>query len=596
MSFFGFSSLEKQSPLKATERQLAYLKALGYSGSADLTVDAASQLIDEYKHKRHDRKPGGKQKISEHAKELLTRDHTLKGGIVVGIDGHVIEIQARATSVLKQPAPITSVTTISGMGKGAVKEVLQRIHGAFAKYGIPDSDVQILINMAPANLPKEGTWLDLPLAIIMLQAAGLLPDLTEDLEKSYVLLGEVGIHGEIRRVPGVLSIAFASGARQRIIVPEGNQKECALVKLKPGSEDCFAYPVQTLKEVIEYFEGSRKLESATKEKVEFEAAVDKAIDFSAIRGQEKAKRAALICAAGGHNLLLIGPPGEGKSLLASAISGILPNLTNSEKAELTRIYSACGKLDHDAMAVTRRPMRMINSTASAQAILGGGAKVPRPGEITLAHLGVLFMDEFPEFTRGALESLRHPMESGNVRISRSEASLEFPARFTLVAAMNPCPCGFGTYGNCSCRETDVKKYQGKISGPILDRIDLQVELIKLDMNDRFSETEQNQTQKYKAIVQRARNRQIARFEGTSISHNAAIPGGSVREYCNFSSDGFEHYKSIVGGNPMSTRSMDRLAKVARTVADIENTDTIDLIHVDEAASFVVGGILRDAMK
>lgn len=241
-------------------------------------------------------------------------------------------------------------------------------------------------------------------------------------------------------------------------------------------------------------------------------------------------------------------------------------------------------------------MRTISSTASAQAIVGGGAKIPKPGEITLSHLGVLFMDEFPEFTRSALESLRHPMESGVVRISRSEASLEFPARFTLVAAMNPCPCGFYTYGNCSCRETEIKKYQGKISGPILDRIDLQVELKKLDMDDRFSETEPNQTARFKEIVQNARNKQMKRFEGTEIPFNAAIPGGSVRDYCNFSESAFDRYKEIIEENNVSTRSMDRLAKVSRTVADIEDSDTVESEHLEEAAEFVIGGILRNAMK
>jgi len=416
--------------------------------------------------------------------------------------------------------------------------------------------------------------------------------LDEDIEQSYLLVGEIGIHGEIRRVPGILSIAFVSGERQRIIVPEGNQKECALVKLKPDGADCYSYPVSTLQEVIEYFQGKRKLKSATKEKVNFEPAIEKPVDFSAIRGQEKAKEAAVICAAGGHNLLLIGPPGEGKSLLASAIPGILPGLTNYEKAELTRIYSACGKLDHDAMAVTRRPMRTINSTASAQAIVGGGTGIPRPGEITLAHLGVLFMDEFPEFTRAALESLRNPMESGIVRISRSEASLEFPARFTLIAAMNPCPCGHYKYGNCKCRESDIQKYQKRISGPILDRIDLQVEMTKLSMDDRFIDVEPNQTARFKTIVQNARTRQQNRFSGTSIPFNAAIPGGAVREYCLFSESGFEYYKSIVAANSISTRSMDRLAKVARTIADIASSNTVETEHIDKAASYVIGGILR----
>ena len=536
--------------------------------------------------------------------QLLQRDHTLKGGIVVGIDGHIIEIQARAVEVLEDrhgeiyTLSHSDATRISGMAGGAISEAKDRIKGAFAKLGLPETPVEILINLTPADLPKHGTWLDLPLAIIMLQASGYLPDLPASEEQSIVLMGEIGIHGEIRRVPGVLSIAFAVGSKQKIIVPDGNHKECALVKMKPGSEDCHAYPVKTLKEVIEYFQGKHKLVNATATSggIRFESAIKEHLDFSKIRGQEKAKEAALICAAGGHNLLLIGPPGEGKSLLASAIPGILPKLTNPEKVELTRIYSACGKLDHDAMAVTRRPMRTIHSSASAGAVLGGGQGIPRPGEMTLAHLGVLFMDEFPEFNRTVLEGLRYPLEAGIVQISRSGASLEFPARFTLVAAMNPCPCGYYTYGNCTCRPTSIQKYQKKISGPILDRIDLQVEMTKLSTDERFASTKENQTAKCRTIVQKARNRQQARFEGTEIPFNAAIPGGSTGDYCNFSNDGFRHYKDVVGSHSISTRSMDRLAKVARTVADINNSDMVEPVHVDKATSFVIGGILRDAMK
>ena len=541
-------------------------------------------------------------KTKNEYEKLLTLDHTLRGGIVIGVEGHIIEIQARATEVLKKPSPFwnssdpkKSAVTITGMARGAITESLMRIQGAFAKCQIPPSPVKMLINLAPANLPKEGTWLDLPLAIIMLQAAGHLPDLAEAHEQSLVLMGEVGLHGEIRRVPGVLSIAFAAGGGQRIIVPTGNEKECSLVKLRPGCSDCSAFPASTLQEVIDYFAGKSSLASATKEKVVFEDAIEKPVDFGSIRGQNKAKQAALICAAGGHNLLLIGPPGEGKSLLAGAISGILPNLTNAEIADLTRIYSACGLLDRDAMAVTRRPMRTINSGASTQAIVGGGAGIPKPGEITLSHLGILFMDEFPEFTRAALEGLRQPMEAGTVRISRTAASLEFPSRFTLVAAMNPCPCGFYGYGSCSCKETEVKKYQKKISGPILDRIDLQVEMTRLDLEERFSDAEENQTAKFKAIVQRARDRQLKRFEGTSIPFNAAIPGGVVREYCNFSEDGFARYKDVVAANSLSTRSMDRLAKVSRTIADIANAEQVDSTHIDKAVSYVIGGMLREAV-
>lgn len=527
---------------------------------------------------------------------LLKRDHTLKSGIVIGIDGHIIEIQARATSVLSTPAPHANVTRISGMPKGAIKEVLQRIHGAFTKYGIPNSDVEILINLAPAGLPKEGTWLDLPIAIIMLQASGYLRDLPPELENSFVILGEIGIHGELRRVPGVLSIAFEAGSRMRIIVPDGNQKECFYVRLKPGCEECNAYPVKTLLEVIEYFQGKRTLSGASQEKIDFESVIPKATDFGVIKGQQRAKEAALICAVGGHNLLMIGPPGEGKSLLASAIPGILPDLTNAEKAELTRIYSACGLLDRDALVVTRRPVRTINNTATVQSVVGGGKGVPSPGEITLAHLGILFMDELPEFSRGTIDALRQPLESGTITISRSEMSLEFPARFTLVAAMNPCPCGFYGYGNCSCKESDIRKYQKKISGPILDRIDLQVELTQLSLEERFSETNEIQTGRCRMIVQMARNRQNRRFEGTTISHNATIPTGRMRELCHFSDRAFEHYKNIVAQNNISTRSVDRLARVSRTVADIDDFDFIEPEHVDKAASFVIGGILRDMMK
>ncbi len=422
--------------------------------------------------------------------DLLKRDHTLKGGILFGLDGYIIEIQARAMSVLESPTPLASATRISGMARGAIKEALDRICGAFNKFGYAESDVEILINLAPADLPKEGTWLDLPLAIIMLQAAGLLPDLQEHQEGDFVLMGELGIHGEVRRVPGALSLAYIAKPGQSLIVPAGNERECALILAKPGHEGCRVCAVSSLDEVVEFFSGKRKLENALRQEVRFENAIPKCADFGRIRGQERAKEAALISAAGGHNLLLIGPPGEGKSLLASAIPGILPRLSNEEKVQLTRIYSACGELKNDGMAVTRRPMRSIHHTASKQAVIGGGSKIARPGEITLAHLGILFLDEIAEFTSSTLEALRQPIESGEVSISRVGGSLSFPCRFTLVAAMNPCPCGYFGTDQCRCKESDVTRYQKKISGPILDRIDLQVEMNRLSTEERFSETEE----------------------------------------------------------------------------------------------------------
>ncbi|MEI7928179.1 MAG: YifB family Mg chelatase-like AAA ATPase, partial [Verrucomicrobiales bacterium] len=432
---------------------------------------------------------------------LLDRSHTLNGAVLVGLDGLTIEIQARAMAVEEDGMPWRKAVKISGMAKGSIGEALDRISGAFRATGIPDPKVEILINLTPPDVPKDGTWLDLPLAIIMLQAAGYLPDLPDHKEGDYIVVGELGLHGEVRRVPGVLSLAFMAKPRQKLIVPTGNEKEAALILAKPGHEGCGVYPVGLLSEVTDFFAGRRTLDNALKQRIVFESVIDKAVDFGKIRGQEQAKEAAILSAAGGHNLLLIGPPGEGKSLLASALPGILPRLTDGEKVQLTRIYSAAGTLERDGQAVTRRPMRSIHHTASKQAIVGGGAGIPRPGEITMAHLGVLFLDEIAEFSSATLESMRQPIESGEITVTRVGGSFTYPCRFTLVAAMNPCPCGYFGTDRCRCKPVEVKKYQAKISGPISDRIDLQVTLRQLSTDERFAPTEDDVSQKIRAQVE-----------------------------------------------------------------------------------------------
>ena len=524
-------------------------------------------------------------------KDLMTRDHTLSGGVLYGLDGRIIEIQARAVGIAKRGIAWRAAVEISGMARGAIGEAMSRISGAFAKLGVPAPQANILINLAPADLPKDGTWLDLPLSIIILQAAGLLPDLSERRESNYLLMGELGIHGEVRRIPGALSLAFAAKPGQRLIVPAGNEKECCLILAKPGHEGCRVYPVSLLEQVIEYFAERRKLVDALSQTIEFENAIDRAIDFSRIKGQAKAKRGAMIAAAGGHNLLMIGPPGEGKSLIASAIPGILPKLRDEEKVILTKIYSACGALDRDGMAVTRRPMRTVHHSASKQSLVGGGSGMARPGEITLAHLGVLFLDELAEFSGPTLEALRQPLESGEISISRVHATVNYPCRFTLVAAMNPCPCGYFGTDRCMCRKVDVEKYQKKLSGPILDRIDLKVDIERLSIDERFATAEPDVSPKMRQIVERARQRQHERFENQSIPFNAAIPGGHVLDYCIFRDDAVQHYKRIIESSNLSTRSMDRVAKVARTIADLEGDDAVEPAHVEEAANFIAGGSL-----
>ncbi|MCS7305872.1 MAG: YifB family Mg chelatase-like AAA ATPase [Thermoguttaceae bacterium] len=529
-----------------------------------------------------------------HLQDLLHRDHSLVGGVVVGLQGQLVEVQARAMEILKRPQPWTAVTNISGLPRPTVKESINRIAGALNKLRIPQPQVAIQIHLTPADLPKEGTWLDLPIAIIMLQAAGFLPDLPEHVEGSYVLVGEVGLHGEIRRVRGILSIAEAASPFQTLIVPVGNEKECAVISLQPERKSCQVAAVGTLEEVVEFFRGTRRLENVLSTQVRLQSAVHKAPDFSVIKGQQAAKEAAVIAAAGGHNLLLVGPPGEGKSLLAHAMAGILPPLRPEEVVELTRIYSAAGLLEEDGRIVNRRPFRVVHHSASKEALVGGGSTNMRPGEITLAHLGVLFLDELPEFSRSTLEAIRQPMEDGSITISRVSFRVRLPCRFTLVAAMNPCPCGYYSTDRCTCPLETVHKYQSRISGPLLSRIDMIVEMDKVSVDERFSAPTGPTTQELRAKIQSARNRQHQRFAGTEIPFNAAIPPAKLLEYCQFSPEAFQHYKRLVADRQISTRTTDRLAKVARTVADLDAADQILPAHVDQAARFVLSPLLQQA--
>ena len=559
-------------------------------------------------------KPTPRLPAGQSPASLLQTGHTLHGAVLVGVEGRPIQLQARAVDLIHKPKSWCEAVTITGLARGANNEALTRIAGAFAKLGLPQPCVDILVNLAPADLVKEGTWLDLPLAVVLLQAAGLLPSgigfqpvvskhdrldsspMKNDRLEAYptLLFGELSIHGDISSVPGALPLALVAQPGQTLIVPSGNVCECSLLLAQSGYEKCSVLVASTLQEVIDHFHGRRRLAHAAQAGVQFTSAVPAAIDLSRIRGQDRAKRALVISAAGGHNLLMIGPPGEGKSLLASALPGLLPKLSPDEMLQLTKLYSASGALPRDGSVVTKRPLRSVHHTASMQSVIGGGSGHPRPGEITLAHFGVLFLDELAEFNRGTLEALRQPIETGEVHISRVKGTLCFPSRFTLVAAMNPCPCGYHGSDRCRCSTKDVTKYQQKLSGPILDRIDLQVVMDRLTVDERFADATEETSPRVRAEVEAARDIQQTRFRGTSISTNAAIPGGHVREYCSFSEDGLAFFKSTLENSQLSTRSMDRLAKVSRTIADLAGATHIEPDHIDEAASFVLSGQWRTA--
>jgi magnesium chelatase family protein len=541
-------------------------------------------------------------------------EHTLFGGILYGVEGRQIELQAR---FFADQSVDSWEITITGMAGGAIREVRARIIGAFSKYGFRAPRGRILINLAPAGIPKYGTSLDLPIAIISLQAAGYIPDFPAEIEKTYFFLGELSLHGEIRRVPGALAIALAANPGSTIVVPRGNEQECRLVQALPNQEKIRMGSADNLEQVLHFLQRRATLPNANARVPNYKAHILPAPDFSAIKGQEKAKRAMLVAAAGGHNALMVGPPGEGKSLVASALRGILPPLSNSEKIELTRIYSAKGLLSEDGMIVSERPFRIIHHSASKQSLVGGGGGVPGPGEITLAHRGVLFLDELAEFSPATLNSLRQPIESGNVTISRVEASLNFPAQFTLVAAMNPCPCGFhgqylctdclgftydptagctrcGKYNvkpRCSCKPGTVQSYRKKISGPILDRIDLHIEVRPLSVEEKFPEKSGVTTPTLREKVRAAREIQRQRFGENGTSCNAAIPGGQVMQWCEFQPSALDRYKRLIAQGSYSTRATDRMAKIARTIADLDRADKIEEQHVQEAADFISGSPL-----